>query len=222
MFKLKSKRSGLSVTAATVGRTAAAGYGLSMGHDLWKATKKGKDGLSIILVVLGSLVLPVLGGRELVRGHDRGFAGTLFKTFLGSLFLAAAGFALAWFVFFILIGLLASQPNGLPAPWQAVLWLAASVTAVMWCVGLLWGAIERPARLKSIGIQRANEQFLENRGFRTTDGDDITHFDPDGQPLRFIEAHSDRIVFMAVGKRGKRGFINLDAEGRMTSYSGVM
>ncbi|MEZ0003230.1 hypothetical protein [Sinorhizobium fredii] len=226
-MKSKSKRSGLSGAAATVGKTAVAGYGLSMGHDLWKATKKGKDGISIILVVVGSLVLPVLGGRELVRGHDRGFAGTIFKTILGSVLLTAVGFALTWFAFFILIGILAgsSDDNGTAnifASWQAVLWLATWVTGTMWCIGLLWGAIQRPSRLKRIGLHRANERFLETQGFRTTDGDDITHFDPHGQPLRFIEAHSDRLVFMAVGKRGKRGYINLDAEGRMVSYSGVV
>lgn len=219
MHYSKSKRSGLSATAAALGRTAVAGYGLSMGHDLWKATKRGR--LSLILVVLGSLALPVLGGRSLVRGHDRGFAGTLFKTILGSVLLVAVGFALACFIF-LMLSVLLKKSHGGPPPWDWILSAAASVTAVMWCVGLLWGAIQRPARLKMFGIRRTNEEFLESQGFRATDGDDITHFDPDGQPLRFIEAHRDRLVFMVVGKRGKRSFIDLDGEGRMVSYSGII
>lgn len=103
------------------------------------------------------------------RSHDWGLAGTLFKTILGSVLLATAGFALAWFIFFVVIGILTSSNTdngaaGIPVAWDAVLWLALWVTRVMWCIGLLCGAIQRPSRLKKIGIHhRANEQFLNGR-----------------------------------------------------------
>src|SRR5690606_6569336 len=99
--------------------------------------------------------------------------------------------------------------------------MSAILTAFVATIGLLVGLLQRPRRLKAIATARFNEQFLKENGFRETDGSDITHYDGAGQPLRLLEAHPERLVFMAVGRRGKRAFIDLDANGRMLQYSGI-
>ena len=100
--------------------------------------------------------------------------------------------------------------------------IGAAVTAFLAGVGMLTGLYQRPKRLRAFAVKRHNERFLAENGFKETDGKDITHYAPDGQALRFLEAHPGKLVFMVVGKRGKRAFIDLDENGRMLSYTGVV
>lgn len=209
------KRSKLALVAAGVGGAAVAGFGLSFGRDIYKKTKKD---IGIIVLVLAVIFCPFIGGRGLVRGHDRGVLGTLFLTVIGSMLLIAAGFCAATVVSFMVVSMGKVDPDKAPA--MAVL-LGLVLTAVIAGIGCVVGLFQRPKRLKAFAASRANEKFLADNGFRETDGTDITHYDPSGQPLRFLEAHPDRLVFMAVGRRGKRAYIDLDQDGRMLSYSGV-
>src|SRR5690606_38935698 len=66
---VKRKRSNLALLAAGAGGAAVAGFGLALGKDVYKKSKKN---LGLILVLLVVLFFPFFGGRELVRGHDRG------------------------------------------------------------------------------------------------------------------------------------------------------
>ncbi|NKW11299.1 hypothetical protein HGG76_27245 [Ochrobactrum tritici] len=45
--------------------------------------------------MLAVIFCPFIGGRGLVRGHDRGVLGTLFLTYIGSILLIAIGFVAA-------------------------------------------------------------------------------------------------------------------------------
>ena len=209
------KRSKLSLLAAGVGGAAVAGFGLAFGRDVYSKSKKN---IQIILLVLAVVFCPFIGGRGLVRGHDRGPIGTIFLTVFGSFFLIAVGLCAATFLAFeiVVMGKIA-QDN----PFPNALLGGFAMTAVIAGIGVLVGLSQRPRRLKAIAISKANDQFLADNGFRETDGADITHYDPNGQPLRFLEAHPDRLVFMVVGRRGKRAFINLDQDGRMVGYLGI-
>lgn len=208
-----SKRSKLTLVAAGVGGAAVAGFGLSFGRDIYNKSKKNMD---VILLLLAVVFCPFIGGRGLVRGHDRGLFGTIFLTVFGSILLIAIGLCAATLVFQIIVEL-GEVENAFPRALRGGLVTTAALTSI----GVLFGLIQRPKRLNAIAISKANDQFLSDNGFRETNGADITHYDPDGQALRFLEAHPDRLVFMVVGRRGKRAYIDLDKNGRMAGYSGI-
>ncbi|WP_214473439.1 hypothetical protein [Mesorhizobium sp. dw_380] len=215
---MAKRKSSLALIAAGIGGAAVAGYGLSIGRDLWKSTKKNQMQLFAILALIGAITLPTLGARELVKGHDRGVAGTVFKTIIGSIVLTGIGFVLA----VMCLSLITRNDNDPDAGFGAAIFLASCSTAVFSLIGFLWGVIQRPSRVKTISTAKANEQFLASIGFRETGGDDVTHYDASGQALRFLEGHGNRLVFMAVGRRGKRAFIDLAPDGKMVAYSGVV
>ncbi|TGV61077.1 hypothetical protein EN784_01370 [bacterium M00.F.Ca.ET.141.01.1.1] len=193
-----------------------AGFGLAFGRDVYRKSKKNAGLIVLLLVVV---TCPFIGGRGLLRGHDRGLFGTIFLTVLGSLLLIAAGLCAATLL--VLEFLLISDNGKLDNPFPLALSGGLAVTALLAGAGIVVGLVQRPKRLKAIAVGKFNERFLEENGFQETDGDDITHYDDSGQALRFLEAHQNRLVFMAVGRRGKRAFIDLDQDGRMVSYSGV-
>lgn len=209
-------RSRLALVAAGIGGTAVAGFGFAFGRDIYNKTKKNVE---LIALVLATVFCPFVGGRGLVRGHDRGIFGTIFLTVLGSLILIVVGFCAAALLLFGVLVLVNDGNADSPLP-LAVLG-GFVVTAIIAGIGVLVGVFQRPRRLKAIAVAKFNERFLKENGFQETDGDDITHYDAGGQSLRFLEAHPDRLVFVAVGRRGKRAFIDLDQDGRMVSYSGV-
>jgi len=144
--------------------------------------------------------------------------GTITLTIVGSVLLIAMGYCAATFLVFEIIVIGKTEPDN---PLPLALLGGFMVTTIVAGIGFLVGLIQRPKRLKAIAVSKANDRFLIANGFRETDGSDITHYDPSGQPLRFLEAHSDRLVFMAVGRRGKRAFIDLDHDGQMIGYSGI-
>ncbi|UVK39367.1 hypothetical protein LHFGNBLO_000727 [Mesorhizobium sp. AR10] len=212
-----AKRSTLALVAAGVGSAAVAGYGLSIGRDLWKTTKRSQGVIIVAIALFGAVALPVVGGRGLVRGHDRGPIAGLLITFVGSVCLILVGFGLA----FCLLGYLTYDETLPNAGLHATALVCAAITGAFAAIGMMWGAVQRPSRLRTFAVSKANQQFLDNIGFKETGGEDITHYDPSGQALRLLEHHKDRLVFMAVGRRGKRAFIDLDAAGQMTGYSGI-
>ncbi|RUY95819.1 MULTISPECIES: hypothetical protein [unclassified Mesorhizobium] len=213
---MNSRRSKLALVAAGIGGPAVAGFGFAFGRDIYKKTKKNVE---LIALLLAAVICPFIGGRGLVRGHDRGIFGTIFLTVLASLLLIAAGLCAATL---LMLGVLMLVADGkLDSPFLIALLGAFVLTALLAGMGIVVGLVQRPKRLKAIAVGKFNERFLEENGFRETDGDDITHYDDSGQALRFLEAHQNRLIFMAVSRRGKRAFIDLDQDGRMIGYSGV-
>ncbi|MBZ9898528.1 hypothetical protein LB545_29895 [Mesorhizobium sp. BR1-1-6] len=206
----------LALVAAGIGGTAVAGFGLGLGRDIYRKTKKNVE---LIALLLAAVFCPFIGGRGLVRGHNRGIFGTIFLTILGSLLLIVTGFCAATLLLFGILVLVGDGKTD--TPFLLALLGGLVVTALHAGIGMVVGLVQRPKRLKAIAVGKFNERFLEENGFQETDGDDITHYDDSGQALRFLEAHQSRLVFMAVGRRGKRAFIDLDQDGRMVSYSGI-
>ena len=195
--------------------SAVAGLGLSAGRDTWAVLKKNSYTVLFLLAFAGVVVGPFLGMREMVRGHDRSFVGTVFKTLLGSLLLTAVGVLLGCGIVALLWFWTGSA---------TILALAGVFIFAIACAGaiagLVMGLFQRPARKRGFDIARQNDEFLRQQGFRETGGTDITHYDGAGNALRLIERHPERIVFMVVGRRSKRSYITLSQEGAMTGYSG--
>lgn len=217
-MKFGKNKSTLALIATGVGGAAVAGFGLPLGRDIYKGTKKNGGNLLLLLAVI---FCPFIGGRGLVRGHDRGVLSTLFLTYIVNIFLITIGFVAASFLAFQGIAATSKETEAGGVIVLAVV-TGASVTAFLAGIGMLTGLYQRPKRLRAFAVKRYNERFLADNGFKETDGKDITHYAPDGQALRFLEAHPGKLVFMAIGKRGKRAFIDLDENGRMLSYTGVV
>ena len=202
--------------ASIMGTAAVAGFGLSAGRDGWKWTRKSSFGILVAALAAGSFIGPFWGFRELVRGHDRGAAGTIMKTVLGSLLIAILG-AIVGSAVVISIGALFGETTFALSVVFAVGFLAVGAA-----IGLIVGMIQRPGRARAFRILRLNREFLARAGIRETGGKDITHYDNEGNALRLLDYHTDRLVFTAVGKRGKRAYIALTPNGEMTAYSGVV
>lgn len=199
-------------------RAAVGGFGSSFGRDAYRTMKKQGLLLAAIAIAAAAVALPFLGGRHMIRGHDRGWFLTLALTVIGSLLLITLGAIAAVFVDIVLLSFIVSEDSPAVPPRYG---LIAAAVAMSTGIGLLIGLAERKSRLRGFHIARENERFLLDQGFIETGGNDVTHRDGDGTPLRLLEATRDSVVFMVVGRRGKRAFITLDSEGRMLSYSGA-
>lgn len=220
-----TKRIPIAAIAAGVGGAAVAGFGLGIGRDTWKAAKKNTGGLFFLLLLAAALVLPFFGGRNLLRGYASGglFRGMM-RVIASALQIAAGGLILFGFSFAILFLFADTKgANATVAPNELIaiaLFLALLLTSVALLVGILTGLVQRRGRLRRFAIARANEGFQEKAGIRETGEDEITHYDGEGNALRLIERTDARLVFLLVGKRNRRAYIDLDEKGRMLSYSG--
>lgn len=207
--------SALAALAAQVGNAATAGFGLSLGRDVYRQVRpKHTSNVVLLLLAVSGIFLPVLGGMNLCHGHRRGWAGTFFLTFGASTLAVAAGFCIMMLPFVILA-------EGFNIDGKLVGWILV-IIAGLTVLGMLIGLFRRAKRMRRFAVIDANEAFLARSGFRETGGSDVTHYDPDGNGLRFLEAGPDRLIFMAVGRRGRRAYIDLDGSGRMLSYSGIV
>ena len=214
------KRSVLAYAAAGVGGAALAGFGLGIGRDAWRYTKKNYLGIVVLITLFASLSLPFLGARNLVRGYPRRSAVVAVKGFAGSLVLIVLGAAMAFGLSLDAFAILSDQPQAE----TGAMAIAVSVvsTAAVVALGLIVGLFQRLGRLRRFTIAEANEEFLDELGFRETGEQDITHYDGEGNALRLLERAKDTMVFLAVGRRSKRAYIELDKNGLMTGYTGVI
>lgn len=199
-----------------IASAAAFGFGASVGRDVWKWFRNNTAQAAAWLVLLGAFTLPILSGKGFTEGHDRGFAGTVFKTFAGNTMLLIAGIALSW-----LCLLLPFYDETRPAESA----MAALLVAVVWCVALLvcgglWGLLTRPKRKRAYSVARQNAEFLSTTGISETKASDATHIGPDGERLRLLGEDDGSLAFMVVGRRSQRAYIAMDGHGRFMSYSG--
>lgn len=208
--------SALAALAAQVGNAATAGFGLSLGRDIYHRVKpKQASNVFLLLFAVGGVFLPIWGGMNLCQGHRRGWVGTVFLTFGTSVLAATAGFL-------IILSPVVLFANGFDGISKEIIGWILMITAGLTVLGILVGLFRRAKRLRQFAIINDNEAFLSRSGFKETGGSDVTHYDPDGNALRFLEAGQDRLIFMAVGRRGRRAYIDLDSSGRMLSYSGIV
>jgi hypothetical protein len=210
-----------------VAGSAVAGYGLSIGRDAWKVTKKAAGPLFLLLLIASPLILPFLGGRNLVRSYAAP-AARQFWGVLSSVLLIVAGASLSLSLALLLMldesrdstsTSLISDPNILISSPNIRLWLAATATAIG--LGVIFGLAQRGSRRKRFNIAKKNDAFLEKMGLVETGEQEITHYDGEGNPLRLLDQSDDTITFLAVGKRNKRAYIRL-TDGEMTGYTSVM
>ncbi len=174
-----------------------------------------------VMAVAGAIAMPYIGARNLVRGYERSVLATVAITVLGNLLLVAGGLALGALVFPIILAFFDPHSANAGAP-EADFGGALALTAISATAGLLVGMTERPKRMEEFAVVRDNAQFLARSGILATGREDVTHYDAQHNPLRYMETSGQQQIFMAVGRRNKRAYIQLDTSGRMVSYSGIV
>lgn len=213
----------LSQVAAKVTNSAIFGFGSSAGRDSWKSFKKNFFLLVVTLALIGLVTFPFLAFKSFVQGYpdaeiDEQTAGknTGYLHLIGFVFCA---------IFCLFVIWLLNDQNSSALAWGQI----RPVYIGMFCIfcisslcGYFVGKLVRPRRMARFAIMARNDQFMNENGLSETGEQEITHYDSEGTGLRFMEQTEQRIVFMAVGRRNKRAYIQLSEEGEMLSYSGVV
>jgi len=205
------KKSLLGAVALGVGGAAVAGFGASAGRDFYRSVKKSIGGLFVLFAVAGAVFLPFLGMRNLFRGYA---PGEWWKS-IGDILLVPAGMGLG-----IGVAMFAGLMGLELMTMSFVIILGGSTIAAV--TGIFVGLVQRPRAKRRYAIALRNEEFLASHGIHETGEVETTHFDADGNALRLMERTPNSIVFMAVGKRNRRAYIELTKEGEMIGYTGVV
>ena len=182
--------------------SAVAGFGFSLGNDLYKTTK-GKNGSSALIMILVVVALfgAYSGGLFVTRNYKNWFL-SLLMVFIGvGLATISAGFLIA-----------ISGALGLAV-------VGGGISASIFLIGLLVGLVQRRKRKQAWISELKNEEFLDRNGFQTQDG---FIFGPKGQKYRVENQTPKHIELFAIGRRSRRGFLRLDENGTITSWSGMV
>lgn len=212
----------LKAVALGVGGSAVAGFGLGFGRDTWKSAKKNRGALFLLALAGAALVLPFLGGRNLVRGYPRDSRTKAFWGITFGILLIVGGAAITLVLALVVFAVTTGSQSFTASSQSFLLDAVSGLVGFLAALGVLIGAFQRPTRRKKFAIEERNEAFLDKLGFAETGEQEITHYDGEGNPLRLLERAKDTVVFLAVGKRNKRAYIRLSPDGEMTGYTGVI
>jgi len=214
----------LPLLVAGLGGAALAGFGLSFGRDVYHRSKKNIGVIFLFACLSGLLLCAYFAGRGLTRGHDRGFWGRIFFTHLGNYLLIIVSLVAVETILFLVMMLFAGKmvEADLYYTLLPVLFYAAVVVIIATLAGMVAGLLQRKKRLRAFIVAKENALFMRQNNIEETGGVDITHIDGVGNALRLLEVTPSRLVFMVVGRRGKRAYINLDQDGRMLAYSCIL
>lgn len=189
--------------------SATAGFGASIGRDLYKSAKKNP----FIWAVIGALLL-VFGWRNAFLGYGRSGAYFVFVTVIGStIMILFGGVMLATFSHVFALSFLGNN-----AVLAGV--ISGGSVLVSSVVGIFWGKSARAARIRTNEVAVLNYLFLDEHGFTESEFESDQMIDSEGHTLKVIEQTTDKIVFSVVGRRGLRAAIKL-VDGEMVSYTGV-
>lgn len=191
--------------------SSAAGVGLSFGRDVYRA---GKKNFLVIVVALVALAGTAYGVWNMSRGHDRGWVGTFFVTFLMNSLLIVLSFTTYGFLVIGFFGSDTGQPSNTGILAAAIL----ASQAAFALLGLTVGLIQRGNRMRGFAVAAANETFLLEKGFRDVGGREQVMIDADGNELVLDDTRQDAILFKIKGRRGVRARITLGSDGRMLDY----
>lgn len=116
------------------------------------------------------------------------------------------------------------KPRDRSAPGNTGVELAGSLAAraylLIFCAGLAAGFSQRRQSGAFEDMMRHNMAFFEQNGLDLSDDGILT--DADGQTYRIEERAPQRITLMALHRRNLRGYIDFDAGGRATRWSGLV
>ena len=175
-----------------------------------------------IAAAAAGIALPFIGAKNMVRGYERTVPKTVFLTIGWNSILILTGAILQVISVPIIYEFFQAQRKAGEQQSVANIGIVIVTITLSILVGLLVGAIQRPRRFEAFAIDRDNANFLANNGFSPSDDELVTYYDAQNDPLRLIETQNTREIYMAVGRRNKRAYIDLDASGRRICYSGIV
>ena len=185
--------SGTRGIAALAATSVAAGFGVALGEDAYRAARRWWRPLPGLAALAGTAWV----GFDLVRGHRRTLARHLWLTVGLNAAMVATSFAVVGWLL----------PDRV-----------SEVETALGVAGALAGALVRPRRLRAFAVADHNEAFLRRHGFVALGGRMGTVRDGAGRELVPYDHRLDALVFDVVEEEGRRARIHLDGSGRMTRY----
>lgn len=208
--------------------TAVAGFGFSLGRDVYKKFKEISHIILILLVGFSALALPFIAASKIFRWYPIGKIKWFFTKFLLWMVIYLLGFVIAFCFLMSLqeLKLINSSVDyfGINASEdQAAIIYSFVFVSFFYLLGFIDGIRKRSKRKLIYQLEVDNSNFLVDVGIYETDGSNsFTHIDADGNWLRLEGIGHDFVEFFVVGKRNKRAYIYIDSSGRFSEYTGVV
>lgn len=202
--------------------SAVAGFGLSLGRDLYKGGKKSNDSTPIILVIIVILIgiyISFVSGLWLGRNY---------KNIIFSIFMKLLSLVMIAAITFFWIGFWNTDSNmvdnvqtmrDVPFSEFSKSWVFW-VPFILFILGLLIGFMQRAKRKKAWVAEEFNEKYLKSLGLSELENGELV--DKSGQRFRIDSQTKNKITLFAIKRRNKRAFISLGEDGKMNSYSGMV
>jgi len=201
-----------SVSDAIYG-TAVAGFGFSLGKDVYRNVKESRGLLFMILALAGSIILPVIASSQLARWYSISTLRWVFSKLLLWGLVSIVGF-------FLIMAMVALGLTNNPTE---IMVFSFPIWALLTAIGLVDGLKRRKVRKEAYTLEKYNQNFLDEQGVFEVDGaESYTHMSVSGERLRLVSVGRDVVEFFVVGGRNKRAYITLNDSGQFTSYSGVV
>ena len=233
----------IKTSARIFGGSCVAGMGFSFGRDIYRKAKQAR-GLFVALFFLGLTFLGnYTSGVWLARNYRTVTEAVLKR--VGALLVLAPSFAvLALTVSFFdqafkntssvsteqiqfeADELPPRQPSKPPVdePIQAELPLTPTGVVVplsMVFIGFFVGSLQRRKRQQVWDAEDHNMLFMEEHDLVEHEDSTIEDMST-GQNYRIDNVGSKRITLLALGRRGKRAYINIDETGKYCDYTGLV
>lgn len=205
-----------------VAGSALAGFGLAFGRDVYRKTKKN----FLLIVVLALITIAFYGLFICCIWMTRNY-----RTWLGSIFKrigAVVSFALCYSVSFILVLNLdamifdRSQTPAEPIDLSdrgVIFFVGIALQLILVLSGLVVGLVQRRKRRIAWDTEISNAQFFDDHGIEELDDEHLR--DSEGNRYKLKNVFKDELEFQAEGRRGKRGYITFDENGKYISWSGL-
>ena len=217
--------------------SALAGFGLSFGRDIYKTTKRNIWLILAIILLLSCLFGLFISAMWFSRNYYSPMENLIKK--VGALILLAICYGVILPVISV-VGAFAKETDteigeiieneqwtGFwyihesllnPESLSGILFILQNLLIV---AGIIYGLSQRRARYSAWEAEIHNDECLDEWGLRILDDENMR----DSQGIRYkLEnefAYGNEIEFMAVGHRGKRGYLTYDETGKYLAWSGL-
>ena len=218
----------ISTVSHTVFGTAVAGFGFSLGRDVYKKFKELSHIILLLIFAFSTFAFPFLSASKTFRWYPITKIRWFFSKFLLWMLVCLLGLLVSILLLMALQGLefFTSSANLLKLEVtrdQANIINSSIFVSFFYLLGVVDGLRRRTKRKQVYQIEVDNSQFLDDIGIYETDGSNsFTHVDEEGNWLRLENIGRDLVEFFVVGKRNKRSYIYIDSSGRFSEYSGVI
>ena len=205
-----------------VAGSALAGFGLAFGRDVYRKTKK-----NLLLVAAFALVTFAFYGLFVccvwIGRNYESWAGSIFRK-LGAVAALAVCFGISLYLIVFLDGVIVEASQGaenatVPERLSPIFFGGIALQILLISSGLIFGLTQRKKRRVAWDTEKSNIQFFKDHGIEELDDE---HFrDSEGNRYKLKNVFKDELEFQAEGRRGKRGYITFDENGKYISWSGL-